>query len=364
MKIGTVVKEFIPQGDNGRNSEGAFLTLRDGRILFVYSRFHGGSEDFAGCDLARSYSADGGRSWSEPEIFLRAAQCGSANIMSVSLFRMQNDDAGLLFLQRGGDCQCDLRPRLCRSTDEGATWSRPRLCIRRPGYYVVNNDRVVRLSDGRLVFPCGQHENHINPDGTRFFGGGRTLYYASDDDGESFTRLCAPLPFDNPRCESGLQEPGLIELADGRLWGWARTDLGGQYEFFSDDGGRHWTPPRMSCFSSPCSPLSMKRAPDGRLLAVWNPIPAYSGRGCGSYGGRTPLALAFSADEGRSWTPPQVIEDDPAAGYCYIAVHFTDGALLLAYCAGGPSDSGCLNRLRLRRITWDELQEEAYIGQL
>ena len=67
--------------------------------------------------------------------------------------------------------------------------------------------------------------------------------------------------------------------------------------------------------------------------------------------GRTPFVTAESCDEGATWSEMRIIEDDPDCGYCYPAVFFTDdGAMLLAYCAGGPADGLCLARLNIRKI--------------
>ena len=50
-----------PTGTNPRNSEGDFIKLRDGRILYVYTHFTEGSGDHAGAFLAGRYSSDGGK---------------------------------------------------------------------------------------------------------------------------------------------------------------------------------------------------------------------------------------------------------------------------------------------------------------
>ncbi|MBR7121632.1 MAG: exo-alpha-sialidase, partial [Lentisphaeria bacterium] len=50
---------------------------------------------------------------------------------------------------------------------------------------------------------------------------------------------------------------------------------------------------------------------------------------------RTPFAMAISRDEGKTWGEKVLLEDDPRRGYCYTAIHFTDDAMLLAYCCGG-----------------------------
>ena len=49
-----VVLRLEPSEDNPRNSEGSFVTLKDGRILFVYTHFTGGRGDHAQAHLAGS----------------------------------------------------------------------------------------------------------------------------------------------------------------------------------------------------------------------------------------------------------------------------------------------------------------------
>lgn len=52
---------LLPPGpDNPRNSEGDFIRLRDGRIMFIYTHFTSGADDFARAHLAARFSDDGG----------------------------------------------------------------------------------------------------------------------------------------------------------------------------------------------------------------------------------------------------------------------------------------------------------------
>ena len=95
----------------------------------------------------------------------------------------------------------------------------------------------------------------------------------------------------------------------------------------------------------------MKKLSGGELLAVWNPVPpnnlSVENRATGD---RTPLVCAVSTDQGKTWSKPGIIEDDPGCGYCYTAILEIGNELLLAYCAGGEKDLGsCLNRLRIRK---------------
>ena len=191
-------------------------------------------------------------------------------------------------------------------------------------------------------------------------GNARAMFFYSDDDGRTWacSRSRCSLPWANTA--SGLQEPGLVELAPGILWAWARTDLFVQYEMFSMDNGETWTASQPSRFSSPCSPLSMKRDGNGTLYAVWNPIPEYTGREkkTGIFtGGRTPLVLAVSTDNGQTFTEEAAFETEEDHGYCYCAIHFLEDGMLLAYNGGGPEDGSCLSRIKIRRILWSELEK-------
>ena len=59
--IGRIVRDFAPEKDNPRNSEGAFLTLKDGRVLFAYTRYSGNDwDDGAPADIYECVSGPDG----------------------------------------------------------------------------------------------------------------------------------------------------------------------------------------------------------------------------------------------------------------------------------------------------------------
>ncbi len=353
-RAGRVVLELPPTEGNPRNSESAFLGLKDGRLLLVYSHFVGASAaDAAKARLAARRSSDGGETWSADEFIVTPEEDSVMNVMSVSLVRFQNGDAGLFYLLRR--TWHDMRMYCRRSSDDGRTWGAPMACMAAPGYFVVNNDRVVRLASGRLIIPAAFHRARAERnEAAAVDWRAVAMFFLSDDDGRTWreARGFCTLPVVHTR--SGLQEPGVVEQADGTLWGWARTDLGRQYEFFSTDGGETWSVPAPSRFTSPNSPLSMKRIPGtDRLVAIWNPAPNYETRPLQRIGGdRTPLVLATGAKASGAWTRARILEGDEGidAGYCYTAIHFTRDAVLLAYCAGGEADKSRLARLRVRKI--------------
>lgn len=339
------VLNLDPGPGNSRNSEGAFVALKDGRILFAYTHFTGRASDEGTAHIAGRFSSDDGVTWTNEDHLILPNE-GEQNTMSVSLLRLESGDIALFYLRKNSDYDC--RPYLRTSSDEGATWSDPTLCIDPPGYFVVNNDRVVQLASGRLVLPAARH----SLPGEKFSRRGQGLCYLSDDDGrtwrQSETVLEAP-----PESKYGLQEPGVVELADGRLLMLCRTDLGCQLRSYSSDGGVTWAPVERTDLLSPVSPASFKRIPGSAdLLLVWNDHARID---AALKGKRTPLSMAVSQDHGASWQAAKPIETDPDGWYCYTAIHFTrDGHALLGYCAG-DSTVGGLNRTRIKRIPLDWL---------
>lgn len=356
LELGAVVQELMPDNEAGnpRNSEGTFLETEKDGILFVYSRFRGSNPaDHAYADLCLMRSADGGRTFGEGEIILTCEGEGGVNMMSPSLLQMENGEIGLFYLVRMTYTMT--RIFLRRSADGGRTWGERVLCSPQDDFFVVNNDRVVRLHTGRIIIPVASHRA-----GEGYFDSrSEAMYFYSDDDGRSFRASagkCA-LPH-SAYCTSGLQEPGVMELKNGVIWSWARTELGRQYEMYSMDGGDTWTACQPSRFTSPNSPLCMKRDRDGKLYAIWNPIPEYNGREKvdGIFtGGRTPMVIAVSESDGKTFTEPVAFEWDEERGYCYCAICFTEDALLLAYCAGGKEEGSCLVKTRIRRIEREAL---------
>lgn len=343
---------------NARNSEGAFAALSDGRIVFAYTRYRGDDwADHACADIAARFSDDGGWTWSAEDRILVSNE-GACNVMSVSLLRLQDGRLALFYARKNSfrDCRLYLRS----SRDDAATWSEPILCIPAPGYFVVNNDRVVQMGNGRLIVPAAYHRARLDtdaPDWRAFDPRGIAIFFISDDAGANWRESADWLSFPG-KCASGLQEPGVVELGDGSLYGWCRTEAGRQYEMRSADGDT-WTVPQPSRFRSPCSPMSIKRVPStGRLLAVWNDHSALPEGGPTDWKspswGRTPLAAAVSADDGRTWSPPIMVETDPRRGFCYTAIHFVGDAVLLAYCCGGAG-SAVLQDLCIRRVRLSDL---------
>lgn len=326
---------LLPPGPgNPRNSEGDFIQLKDGRILFVYTHFTGGGGDHDKAHLAGRYSSDGGDSWT-PEDTVVLPNEGNWNVMSVSLLRLADGRIALFYLRKNS--QEDCRPQVRFSTDEAQTWSAPLSVIpdAENGYYVLNNDRVVQLTGGRLVVPVALHHQ---PGWAKPDWAGEITCYLSDDAGATWRRCATRQKAFGPDQKRVVaQEPGVVELKDGRVLLFARTNAGVQYLSWSADRGETWSPLAPSSISSPTSPASIERVPaTGDLLLVWNNHekipPELKGK-------RTPFTAAVSKDEGKTWTNVRVIEDDPTGWYCYTAIEFSGEHVLLGHCCRGLAAS-------------------------
>lgn len=339
-----VVLQLAPGSNNPRNSEGDFITLKDGKILFIYSHFSGTSgSDFGNGYLASRYSSDNGRTWSN-EDQLVVEQEGDMNVMSVSLLRLQNGSIALFYARKNSEEDCV--PMMRISNDEAQSWSAPIPCITdKQGYFVLNNNRIIQLQDGRLMMPVALHKTIEG----KWDDKGILYAYYSDDSGQTWSSS-EEVP---NQTEIITQEPGLIELKDGTIMMFIRADNGVQQLSYSKNKGQTWTHIEPSDIKSPLSPASVARIPStGNLLMVWN---NNDGSNAATKGNRSPFNLAVSDDEGKTWRNIKIIESDPDGWYCYTAIHFIDQAILLGHCAGNRPEGTGLAVTNVTRIDLADL---------
>ncbi len=368
-KIGKEVLFLSTSGTNPRNGEGSFLRLKDGRIMFAYTQYYGVScEDHATARIAVCYSCDEGENWTAPEVLIEKGE-DDLNIMSVSLLSMENGDIGLLYLRKymkDGNLLC--MPYFCRFEDEGKTFCPPIPVLDEDGYYVINNDRMVRLKSGRIIIPLAYH----GQSGTMLIPG-KIFSCFSDDDGVSWYRsenTVSSFYQDGTQ----LQEPGIFELDDGRVWMWCRTAYGCQHQCFSSDGGKNWSQIMPNYrFTSPDSPMQVKKV--GKYtVAIFNPI----GFNClrtdtevWKSPKRTPFVCAISEDGGVSFVDMTktfgnggfddfvdncyLLEDDTTNSYCYPAIIEVNDGFLTAYFHSNNTEF-CLNSTKITKVTYSELE--------
>lgn len=353
-KIGRQVLFLKTGPGNPRNGEGSFLRRKDGSILFGYTEYIGDSwNDHASARISYVISRDEGETWGEKGVLLeKPADC--KNLMSLSLLRLGNGDVGAFYIRKNLDGTDGLW--MIRSADEGKTWGEPINCMgthQNTDYYVLNNDRVLRLKNGRLILSASRHSIFT---GSEKLAPGVLCFFCSDDDGFTWRKLGTEFAMPFPGDPLGFQEPGLYEFEDGGLWCYIRTGLGCQFQCFSQDCGDSWSFPEPNYFfSSPPSPMLVKDA-GPYTLAIFNPIPRYNTRPASEPWGRTPYICAVSTDRGKTFSPDKLLclEDDPNNGYCYPALLPGSDYFLLAYYHSNNTGI-CLNSCKIVKVFFDEL---------
>ena len=319
---------ITPTAQYPRFGEGSAVELKGGSLFLCYTRFERGSHDNSPADICSRISKDSGRTWGRTRVLVRRDEA-KENVMSASALRLKSGDLLSLYMRKNGwgDCNCYVR----RSTDEFKTLGQPINVTGTTGYHVVNNDRLVQLSTGRLIVPAALHTKKGGRGREGWSAYGRMRVYISDDDGRTW-RLGGEIP--RPKKKVMLQEPGVVELKDGRLWMWMRTDAGCQYQSFSKDRGLTWTMPKPSNIKSPLSPAQIKRVPwTGDLMMVWNdhsgdhPYPKDAPR----YRDRSPLCAAISADDGGTWRKSRVIAHRDSGSFAYPSITFLKDRVLVGH---------------------------------
>lgn len=288
-----------------RHSEASLLQLAGGNLLLAWTQFYGGAEDDAAARISGKLSPDLGRTWGEP--FVLQENDAMWNVMSASLLRLAPGRILLFYLRKNS--WTDLQVCMRRSGDEGCTWGEEVRVTDGRGYYVMNNDRVVRLGSGRLLAPVSRSNDPRQPTGHQ------ALCCISDDEGqtwrESETRLDVP--------KRGAMEPGVVELRGGRVLMIIRTQLGRIYQSLSHDQGVTWSAPAAMDLNAPEAPSSIARLPQRDLLLVWNNNADLAADHCGR---RNPLTCAVSRDEGRTWRYFKNLEEDPRRSFAYTSIAF------------------------------------------
>ena len=323
-----------PSKEHPRHTEGDLVELKDGRLCLIYTRFGNGGTDFDPADLVMLTSSDEGETWSEPRLLVSGEEADLKNVMQASILRLPGDELLLFYLRKNSRSSCHLFVR--RSADEFMTLSDPVRVTLLEGYHCANNDRVIRLSTGRLIVPMALH-TELDQDGKlvgSYQSSGAPFVYYSDDDGHTWQKDKTPIkPIAERKLAPALQEPGAIELEDGRLWMWMRAWADYQYGCYSTDAGLSWSDPKPTSLASPLSPATIERIPwTGDLLCVWNdhsgahPYPKEKHRNK-----RTPLCVAISKDEGQTWTPSRAIETNLNGWFCYTSMTFHKDRVIISY---------------------------------
>ena len=98
---------------------------------------------------------------------------------------------------------------------------------------------------------------------------------------------------------------------------------------YSSDQGQTWTPVTLTAVPNNQSGTDAVTLSDGRHVLAYNNFQTLPGT---KKGPRTPLSLAVSDDDGRTWRHVLTLEGSPIAQYSYPAIiEGRDGTLHITY---------------------------------
>jgi Neuraminidase (sialidase) len=324
--------------ENKRNSEGDIIALKDGRLMLAWTEFYtGGGSDWAPSRIGAKFSKDGGRTWGG-KIVLQE-NIGTMNTMEADLLRLKSGKILFVFGRKNSEGDC--APMVRWSVDDGKTFTAPKAILidPSPSYTGLNNDRAIQLKSGRILLPLWYTVDYrVDPHI-------KTRVYYSDDEGVSWKQ--SETLVDIPDTKAGAQEPGVVELKDGRVMMWIRNQKGKIYKSYSADKGVTWSTPEPMDLDSPLSPQTIKRIPKtGDLLVVWNNSPKL----------RTPLTAAISKDDGMTWTHVRNLDETPDRTFAYTSIEFWKDRVLLTYYfgpkPGGRAADGWSLKLKAVPVKW------------
>ena len=275
-------------------------------------------------------SSDHGRTWQEKErIAMEWKINGTINNGGFSFLRLQDGRLALVGHRYVPDNKGGGLPVISFSSDNGATWTPARIVGKGvapdDGWYIMN-DRLKQLRNGRLLIPVAHAVPGSGPEGDLAEAG---CFY-SDDAGATWKLSQLVKPKGALR---GMAESCVAELPNGHILMLARSGTGYLVDSWSEDGGVTWSPPQNTALLSPCTSLTLKTLPDGRLIVFYNHVQEDSP---GSLFPRCPLVYAVSADE-KNWGAPVIVDDEgwdpamPTRENIYPSICFLDEGMLVVW---------------------------------
>lgn len=290
----------------GAAPQGPFVRAGDGAIWGV---------DAKGARV----SLDEGKTW-EPKVIFDGAKFEASG--ERALLRTKEGVLLYAFLnlkekvftwddKKGGPQEgCRIPVYLSRSTDDGKTWAAPVLL--QDGWCGAVR-QMLQLRTGRVLLVCqqaaanpGRHvtKNYFSDDLGKTWRVSDTIDLGAQGNyGGAVTGLTATT-------HGGGLEGTVLEKNNGDLKLLLRVPHGYFYEMTSKDGSK-WTSGMPSPIEASDSPGMMVRLASGRVALVWNryrdPVK--------KLGRREELSLAFSENDGVTWTMPQVLaRNQPGPG--------------------------------------------------
>jgi predicted neuraminidase len=269
-----------------------------GRLLAAW---FGGKKE--GASDVRIWSAHfDGKTWTKPVI---AAEESGFPCWNPVLFR---STAGTLFLfYKAGPNPMSWSGYVRRSSDGGKTWGAVEQLP--AGLLGPIKNKPIQLTDGTIVSGTSVESHRA----------WTCWVERSSDDGKTWQRHG---PIAVPEHPYGIIQPTLFETSPNNLLLLCRSrGIGAVCTSESKDAGVTWSPAKATELPNPNSGIDGVRAADGKLYVVYNHTKQ----------NRSPLNVARSTDDGKTWKMASTLEDQPGEFSYPAVIQGSDGKLHVTY---------------------------------
>jgi predicted neuraminidase len=274
------------------------VELEPGRLLAAW--FGGKAEGAA--DVRIWHAFFDGKAWGRLDVL---AEEKGVPCWNPVLFRSR---AKTLFLfYRAGPSPMTWTTYVRRSTDLGKSWGKAEPMP--AGQLGPIKNKPIQLADGVILAGTSVES----------YRAWTCWVERSTDDGRTWRRFG---PIAVPGQPHGVIQPTLLDVDGKRILALCRSrGVGSVCQAESGDGGETWTAARAIDVPNPNSGIDGVRTANGVFYLVYNHTRK----------GRTPLNLARSADQGKSWKMVATLEDQ-AGEYSYPAIiQGSDGRLHMTW---------------------------------
>lgn len=303
---------FGPEAPGRYKHPASITELDNGDLLLVY---YGGSGEYA--DDSTVYSArlrKGETKWSSPRPVTPRPQFPEGNPV---VWQAPDGIVWLFSVVRSGATWSTSRIMSRISTDGAETWQEPIPLTTEAGTMVRSKPIVLPCGDYLLPIyhETGNDREAVGPDTTSLF----LRYDLKSKRWSESSRI---------RSRLGNLQPAVAALDGDHLVCYCRR--GGDYRPRNDgyivrsesrDGGRTWSPGKDSPFPNPNAAIDLLRLANGHLLLIYND----------SMNSRTPLTVALSTDNDRSYPYRRNIAEGPGDFAYPYAIQTRDGKIHLIY---------------------------------
>lgn len=281
----------------------------------LYVAYYGGAGEYE--DDSKVWGlrrAIDGTSWTKPVVIADTPFLAEGNPV---LWQAPDGTVWLWYVQRYGETWSDSRIKAKISTDGAKTWSDSLVVAHELGMMVRSTP--ILLNDGDYLLPIYHETGHdtemVGPDTA-------SLFLRYNPAKHTFT------PTGKIKSPKGNLQPSVVQLSDDHLIAYCRR--GGSYEPTTDgymvraeshDGGATWSEGKDSPFPNPNAAIDFIKLSSGNLLLVYND----------SMNERTPLTVALSEDQDKTWPHRVDIATGPHDFAYPVAIQTRDGKIRVLY---------------------------------